>query len=163
MTDKRKSGNHDLQIGGSVHVSQGDFVAGDKNIQVDKGGVFVGGDVQHSNLITGDHDQVGDGGNGREALFAELLQKIEQRPDTPPEDRADLKANVAEIKAEAAKGDQADETFLSRRLRNIERIAPDIADVVLATLANPAGGFAMVVKKIAERAAAARSADPANK
>jgi hypothetical protein len=37
------------------------------------------------------------------------------------------------------------------RLRNIQRMAPDILDVVLAALSNPAAGFASVVKKVAQR------------
>lgn len=140
-----------LQIDGNVSVTQGDIVAGDKNIRVDKGGVFVGGSVQGSNIVSGDQNQVGNQGAAREALFSELLGMIDQRPNTSPDDRDDLKANVKEIKAEAEKGEQADESFISRRLRNIERIAPDIGEVVLATLSNPVGGFAMIVRKIAER------------
>ncbi len=152
MAGKRKKNNVGLEIGGNVNVNHGDFIAGDKNVKVDKGGMFVGGDVKGSNLVTGDHDSVGNQITTREALFTELIKKIDQRPDTPPEDKEDLKANVTEIKAEAAKGEKADESFLLRRLRNIERIAPDIADVVLATISNPAAGFAMIVKKVAERA-----------
>ena len=33
----------------------------------------------------------------------------------------------------------------------IQRIAPDILDVVMATIANPAAGFGMVAKKVAEK------------
>ncbi|HBY08693.1 MAG TPA: hypothetical protein DEH22_13260 [Chloroflexi bacterium] len=62
-----------------------------------------------------------------------------------------MKANVAEIKAEDEKGDQAEESFIARRLRNIQRMAPDILEVMLATIANPAAGFGMVAKKVAEK------------
>ena len=152
MAGKKKKSNAGLQIGGSVNVMGGDFIAGEKNISVDKGGVFIGGDAQSSNIVTGDHDQVGNQGAAQEALFAELIKKIEQRPNTSADDREDLKTTIAEIKAEAEKGEQVNESFLSRRLRNIERIAPDIAEVILATLTNPAAGFATIVRKVAERA-----------
>ena len=152
MPTKKGKSDGKLQIGGSVHVTGGDFVAGDKNTNVNKGGVYVGGDVQGSNIVTGDQNQVGNEGTIREELFSELNKKIELRPNTPPEDRADLKTSVAEIRAEAEKGDQADESFLAQRIRNIKRIATDIAEVVLAALTNPAAGFAAVVTKIAQRA-----------
>lgn len=151
MTAKKKKDQGGIQIGGNVNVTRGDFVAGNK-IKVDKGGMYTGGDIQESNVVTGDHNQVGDVESTREALFADLIKKIDQRIDIPSEDKEDLKVNIEEIKAEANKGEQADETFLSRRLRNIERIAPDIGEVILATLANPAAGFAMIIKKVAERA-----------
>jgi hypothetical protein len=151
MARKKKKADGGLEIGGNVSVTSGDFVGGDKNVRVSKGGVFVGGNVQGSNIVTGNHNRVSNQGSTRDALFEEIIEKIEQRPETPPEDKEDLKANVAEIKAEAEKGEQADESFLARRLRNIERIAPDIAEVVLATLSNPISGIGIVMKKVVER------------
>lgn len=150
MPKKMKKTESGLQIGGNVSITRGDFVGGDKNVRVDRGGVFVGGDVHGSNIVTGDHNRVGNDEAVGNTLFAEIVRQIEGRPNTSSEDKEDLKANVAEIKTEAEKGEQADESFLRRRLRNIERIAPDIADVVLATLSNPVAGFATIVKKVAE-------------
>ena len=90
-------------------------------------------------------------------LFDQLYTKIDARPDTPLTDREDLKAEVKEIQAtvmEAAKEDKpVDESFLARRFRNIARMAPDILDVVVATLANPLAGLGIAIKKIAEKAA----------
>jgi hypothetical protein len=62
-----------------------------------------------------------------------------------------LKADAEDVKSEAEKGDQVDERFLTRHLRNIQRMAPDILEVVLATLTNPAAGFALTVQKIARK------------
>ena len=62
--------------------------------------------------------------------------------------------DLPQIAHEAQKGDTADDTFLGRRLRNIKRMAPDIFDVVIATLVSPAAGLGMAVKKIAEKAKA---------
>ena len=152
MARKNKTSVGGLQIGGNVQITRGDFVGGDKHVRVDKGAVLVGGDVQDSHIVTGNRNQIGNQELRRDDLFAEILEKIEQRPDTSAEDQEDLKANVAEIKAETEKEEKADPSFLARRLRNIERIAPDIVDVVLATLSNPVAGFARVIKKVAERA-----------
>jgi hypothetical protein len=55
------------------------------------------------------------------------------------------------IKEEVAKGDEVNESFLSRRLHNLKKMAPDIAEVALSTLANPAAGAGMIVQKIAKK------------
>ena len=41
---------------------------------------------------------------------------------------------------------------MSRRFRNIARTAPDVLEVVVATLGNPLAGFGVAVKKITEKA-----------
>lgn len=141
-----------LSIGGNVSVKDGDFVAGDKIMNLDQGSSYVGGNVSRSNIVTGNANDLSNRTALREDLYEEIFKKIEARPGTKPEDKDDLKANVEEIKTEVEKGEQADETFLARRLRNIQRMAPDILDVVIAAMTNPAAGFAMAARKIAEQA-----------
>jgi hypothetical protein len=142
MTDKNDNQDDGgVKIGGNVSIGRGDFIGRDKKISVAAGGTNVEGDMT-----------VNDQAAVREELFEDILKKIEQRPDTPPEDTEVLKTNVREFKAEVDKGDQADESFLAARFRNIKRIAPDIGEVLLTSITNPAAGFALVVKKVAERA-----------
>ena len=142
MSNKRKKNSAGLQINGNINVKHGDFIAGEKNIKIENGGVYTDGDIRESNIVIGDNNHVGNQEDPYGVFFAELFKQIEQHLKTSLEDKEDLKANIAEIKVEAEKGDHADESFLSRRLRNIERIAPDIADVVIATLSNPVFGIA---------------------
>lgn len=89
-------------------------------------------------------------------LFDGLYTAIETRAETTSADKEDLKAEVKEIQStvtEAAKkNEKVDERFLSRRFRNIARMAPDVLDVVVATLGNPLAGLGVAVKKIAEKA-----------
>ena len=89
-------------------------------------------------------------------LFDQVYQSIETRPATSPANKEDLKAEVSEIQStvmEAAKKNEpVDESFLARRFRNIARMAPDVLDVVVATLGNPLAGLGVAVKKIAEKA-----------
>ena len=89
-------------------------------------------------------------------LFDQLYTAIEIHPEIPLKDKAGLKAEVEEIQSavtEAAqKNEKMDEGFLSRRFRNIARMAPDVLDVVVATLGNPLAGLGVAVKKIAEKA-----------
>ncbi len=60
-----------------------------------------------------------------------------------------IQSTVAEA---AQKHEKVDEGFLSRRFRNIARMAPDVLDLVVATLANPLAGLGVTVKKLAEKA-----------
>jgi hypothetical protein len=67
-----------------------------------------------------------------------------------------LKAEVKEIQStvtEAAhKNEKVDEGFLLRRFRYIARTAPDLLDLVVATLGNPLAGLGVMAQKIAEKA-----------
>jgi hypothetical protein len=126
--------------GKRVDTGGGAYIGG--SVTVSGGGDFVGRDQVKQVGLTG--PDVAD-------LFKPIYAAIEARPETPAADRADLKADVEEIQAEVAKGDKADESFLARRLRNLRRMAPDILEVVLATLANPAAGLGAVAAKVAKR------------
>jgi hypothetical protein len=89
-------------------------------------------------------------------LFDQVYARIEARPQTSAAAKDDLKAEVQEIQVTitdaAQKNKELDEGFLSRRFRNIARMAPDVVDVIVATLANPLAGLGALVKKIAQKA-----------
>jgi len=89
-------------------------------------------------------------------LFDGLYSAIENNTNTSPAKKEDIKAEVKDIQATvttaAQKNEKVDESFLSRRFRNIARMAPDVLDVVVATLGNPLAGLGVAVKKIAEKA-----------
>ena len=89
-------------------------------------------------------------------LFDGLYANIDAHVGTPSADKEDIKAEVKEIQSTvtqaAQKNEKVDEGFLSRRFRNIARVAPDVLDVVVATLGNPLAGLGVAVKKIAEKA-----------
>ena len=89
-------------------------------------------------------------------LFDGLYTSIDTHPKVSPAVKEDLKAEVKGLQTtvtEAAKkNERIDESFLSRRFRNIARMAPDVLDVVAASLGNPLAGLGVAVKKIADRA-----------
>ena len=149
MSDKKINTNGGAYIGGNVNTGGGDFVGRDKNINAGQGGVVIGGSVSHSHIVTGNNNVVASQITQKEEYIQNIYNAIEVRPDTDSLDKEDLKSAVAEIAAEDAKGENADESFIARRLRNIQRIAPDILDVALTTIANPVAGFGMVAKKVA--------------
>lgn len=134
MTDDRKpTGGRAIDTGGGAYV-EGSVSTG--------GGDFVGRDQTKN---------IGAGAAEAAELFEKLFAAIEKNPKLSQEEKADVKAEVEEVKAEAEKGEEASESFLTRRLRSIGRMAPDILEVVLATIGNPAAGLGLVAKKVADK------------
>ncbi len=120
-------------ISGNVSVQNGDFVARDQKK----------GDISYNQQGASPAD-IAD-------AFASFYCQIEQKPDLKPQDKADVKADVQDVEEELKKGEDADETFIQRRLRSVKRMAPDIWEVILATFAKPAAGLGLVAEKIAEK------------
>lgn len=89
-------------------------------------------------------------------LFLDIYRDIDGLPAASPTDKDDLKAEVKEIQSTVTqamqKNEKVDEGFMSRRFRNIARMAPDVLDLVVAMLASPLAGLGVAVKKIAEKA-----------
>lgn len=106
--------------------------------------------------ITTHHTVTGLSAAGIKQLFDGLYSQIDARANTSPADKEDIKAEVIEIQSTVTKAvqknEKIDESFLSRRFRNIARMAPDVLDVVVATLGNPLAGLGVAAKKIAEKA-----------
>lgn len=151
---KKKKGQPDsihtgggAYIGGKVDTGGGDFIGRDQNTQAEKGGVVTRGNVAGSTIVAGGVDAAGSRIESVQMIYA----RIDQRPDTSRYEKDDLKEKVKDIEKEDAKGEKADASFLEHRLRNLQRMAPDILEVVLATIANPLAGFGMVAKKVAEK------------
>jgi hypothetical protein len=122
-----------VSIGGSVDTGGGDIAGGD----ITKRDVIQSHGLKASEV---------------RGLFSPIYQQIEQKESLPPEDREDLKVMVEEIETEAVKGEKADETLVGRHLRNIARMAPDILEVTLKTIASPALGLATLAQKISAKA-----------
>ena len=168
--EKEEQGGISINIGGGVggdvktaggdlvDTGGGDVVYGHKTTVGDvigSKGVAIGPDAQSTVYEGVDAAKL-------EAAFAEILARLDEleTKGAASQDVADAKDEVEEIKTEAAKGEEADETFLEKRLRNIARMGPDILEVVTATLANPGAGVAMIVKKVAAKAREEAGLDP---
>ena len=153
MDEEKEPQEGGIHFGNHTEVA-GDVFTGDKSTSVDVGGIsgtsggtinIAGGDIGGSQTTSGlSAEEVAQ-------MFNQVYAQIEARQDTPAADKTDLKEEVQEIQAAVTKEGPVDEDFLARRLRNIKRIAPDILDVVVATLGNPVAGFGMAIKKIAQR------------
>jgi hypothetical protein len=101
---------------------------------------------------------VNEGGSvaGLDALveaFAALATRVEA---LPKDDQKVLKPIVEQAKDSATKIQQGNESpemeeAFEKRLRSLVAMAPDIGEVFLATLANPAAGVALALSKIAAK------------
>lgn len=121
-------------------------VGRDRIVSAGDGSIVVGGDANQSVIITGDHNRV-----NVNSKFSTIYKQVDERTDLPAADKTDLKSELQTFEDEDKKGPESNEGFLAQRLRNVKRIAPDILDVALATIANPAAGFGMIAKKVAEK------------
>jgi hypothetical protein len=113
--------------------------------------IVIQGNVTGSNVIAGNNNVVNQ--NKIENIFAPVYRAVDEHPTLAPELKEDVKAEIKDVEKEIKNGEQADESGMMRHLRNVGRMAPDILDVVVATLANPAAGLGMVAKKIAQKMA----------
>ena len=86
-----------------------------------------------------------------ERLFEVLEEKIKARPEDPNVDKQEIQEKVNQIKTEAAQGEKANQTKLERWIRNLFGMAPDIVDVIAASLGGPFSGLTSVIQKIAAR------------
>jgi hypothetical protein len=116
------------------------------SIQAGDRSVVIGGNASGNIIITGD----GNVALPSSSPFEPVYRQIAEHPNLLPAEKADARAELQELETEIRKP-EPDVSFLERRLRNLRRIAPDILDVVLATISSPAAGFSMVAKKVADK------------
>jgi hypothetical protein len=128
-----------------------DFVAQAPNQKWVTGNV----NVAAGNIAT-HHTVTGLSASEIKGLFDGLYAEIDHRVTTSAADKEDIKAEVKEIESTVTqatwKNEKVDDGFLSSCFRNIARMAPDVLDLVVATLGNPVAGLGVAVKKIADRA-----------
>ena len=127
----------------------------------------VGGSYIEGNVSTGGGDFVGRDKTEIDAsqhivhtIFETFYTRVDSRPDTSEEQKAEIKGEIQALQAEAEKVEAADKRFIQDLLKNLQKMAPDIWEVVVATLANPIAGINLVVSKIAKKAAS--FAEPEN-
>jgi len=128
--------------------ADGDFTGRDKFVHNQETSIQVGGNLA-GNIVVGNNNVVSNTVATQNILFP-VYQAIDAST-RPPQDKADLKADVKEIETAVAQNKPVDETWLARRLRNLKKIAPDIAEVALASLAGPGAAVAAIVKQVAAK------------
>ncbi len=125
-------------IGGDQNIVQGNF----------SGGIIT----QGRNATVTAYQSNGMDVKELTALFEKLYRHVDSRPNDPNVDKSEITEMIRKIEKESGKGNDANETKLDRWVENLGKMAPDILDVILASLGGPVSGITAVVKKIADRA-----------
>ena len=115
-----------LNIRGGVKIKRGDFVVGNKNVS-----------VRHQKSLSIQLRSVYD------AIYASEI---------PAQQKGKALQTVNDIESELQKGETANPNLLESSFKKLARIAPDIFEVAVATIANPTAGFALVAQKVAQKA-----------
>jgi hypothetical protein len=113
--------------------------------------ILINGNVQGSKIIATTNNMVSNQTINITPLFKEIYEKVEESKDLNPQEKTDVKEELQEIQTVLEQPDP-DETFLARRFRNLQRMAPEITEIAIETLKNPIGGVTEVIKRIAKKA-----------
>jgi hypothetical protein len=84
--------------------------------------------------------------------MTEINKNIDSLPNVSQAEKEDLKQQVEKIGDEVQKGSKAEAGRLEKLINTLNVMAPDIFDVVIATIANPLAGIGLVIKKIGDKA-----------
>jgi hypothetical protein len=130
-------------VGGSVSVEGGDFVGRDQyNVE---GDAAIARD-QASAVVD---KRTGLGAEEVQALFDRALALARQKP---PEVREDLEAAVETVQEEAEAGEDADKSLLNKALDVLLEEGPDVLEIVLEAVLNPAAAAGQGARMLAKRA-----------
>ena len=116
--------------------------------QITQGGININGNVTIKNSRIAGRDNVEKKTVNVNFSFAPVYHALKESTTIPPETKKAVEEGVKEVEQEVKKGDKAKSSFIQERLENIQRMAPDIAEVLIATLQNPAAGVSLAVKKV---------------
>lgn len=116
--------------------------------QIIQGGINISGNVAIKNSKIAGRDNVEKNVVNINVSFAPVYNALRESTTIPPDTKRTLEENVKQIEQEIKKGNEAKPSFIQKRLENIQKMAPDIAEVVVATLQNPAAGIGVAVKKV---------------
>jgi hypothetical protein len=116
------------------------------------GSIVIGGNVQGSNIVMGNHNTVSNQNINIAPLFQSIYHYVDTHPKLQAGKKQDAKEELKEIET-ALEEPKPDENFILRRFRNLNRMAPEIVEVAFETLKNPIGGVAEIIKRIAKKMA----------
>lgn len=137
----------------------GDFVGRNKvtasegSAVVSGSGTAVGGGNVDSQIIAGDKNQMERGATVDEiaAAFARIQAAL-AAAELSPAQKMVAETAVANLEAEAQKGDQAAEATVQTWLTTLLQMSEDIGEVAVQTFLNPINGLAAVFNKVAQKA-----------
>lgn len=116
--------------------------------QITQGGIHINGNVTIKDSKLAGRDIIEKNIVNVNLSFAPIYHALKKSTTITPKAKKTVEENVKQIEQEAKKGGKAKASFIQERLKNIQKMAPDIAEVVMATLQNPALGVGLAVRKV---------------
>ena len=121
------------------------------NTQITQGGIKITGNVSIKDSKIAGRDNIEKNVFNVNVSFAPVYHAIQENANIPTDVKENLTENVKQLEQEINKGEKAEPSFIQKRMETIQKMAPDIAEVVVATLQNPAAGIGLVVKKVIDK------------
>jgi hypothetical protein len=128
--------------------------------QITQGGINIKGNATINSRNVAGRDNVDKSVKNTTNInvsFAPVYHALKKNTTIAPKTKKVIEETVKEIEQEAGKGETAKVSFIQKRLENIEKMAPDIADVVIATMQNPLAGISVALRKVLAKMQAARA------
>jgi hypothetical protein len=119
--------------------------------QITQGGINITGNVTIKNSKVAGRDNLEKKVVNVNVSFAPIYHALQENATIAPETKKTVEASVKQIEQEVKKGNKAKPSFIQERLQNIQKMAPDIGEIVMATLLNPAAGISLAVKKVVNK------------
>ena len=116
------------------------------------GSIVIGGNVDRSNIVSGNHNVVSNQSINIAPLFETIYRFVEKHPKLQAGKKQDARDELKGIQS-ALEESKPDENFIARRFRNLRRMAPEIVEVAFETLKNPLSGVAEVIKRVSKKMA----------
>lgn len=106
----------------------------------------------NQNIIVGDNSSITNGLTGPDIakLFEDVFRRVDQE-NLSETHKQEIRETVELIQHEVSKGEKANEKALTAFLRSLQKMAPDILDVVLAAAANPMLAASVIARKVADK------------
>ena len=116
--------------------------------KITQGGINITGNVNIKNSKIAGRDNIEKDIHNINVVFSPVYRALKDNKTIAPSSKKTLEKNVKQIEQELKKGNKAEASFIQKRLENIRKMAPDIAEVLIASLQNPAAGISLAVKKV---------------
>ena len=148
VTKKRRTSKKEEAGRGDITVGTGDVVFGSKTT------VSQGDYVGRDKITTSQGASLDD----ISAIFKKVYQQIDGLPASV--DKVEVREHADTIREAAETGgppDEKTEKIIKSSAQNLVKLAPDILEVIGATLASPAAGVAAVIRKVLDKAKAESS------
>lgn len=115
------------------------------------GGSIISGDVHIENGTFVGRDYIQQAPQVKE-LFKPIYQKIQDDPTLPADAKQEVHELVKEVEQEVVDNKEPNARLLTRLFKDIQKMTPDILQVISATLTNPAAGLTLVAQKVINKA-----------